>query len=932
MCAFGVLVKPRRRGSRPSQTPHNSTRRPPERERKWTKIVAGEGKKVRNFGRSGGGRSEGGRSSGERSSGERSSGGAVRRRGWVQGWEGGKKLITPQWVLVQHFLGVTRPKKCWTRSKKCWTPLTLLNTPKKMLNTPKKCWTRSKNWRTPKCCCQKMLNTFKEMLNPAYVVEHPHTRLKSPTHEEHSQKYVSICKHGHTNSGQMRSGQMRSWPWFQAARKLGKPSQTKQRGPRTAREGVDQELSDVNPTVPVDLDVDFLLKNLRTSRRGAAAGPSGMTCGTLFGEVATMFARGQIPPEILGWEKMTALQELDGGVRWIAVEGRDAQVSGQDSRTAIWSIGRPQPVPVRTVHKSRNRVRSTRGAGIDQFGQRSHNVDGVGAYDTIFRKALMRGVADMADELSPFVRQFYSSPSGGSTRKIQQVEGGEQGDPLMPLLFSVGQHRALVQVQAGSREGKDCSLSLTTSTSCAHLGEWETRVVGARVANKSRHQHPFGENKVVECRRTKTWCCGCRHWCCTEGETRGRGVERRPLIADIEARSENPSCPSRTPRIYCEGVGLESSRTIVALWTYRGRCAGSREFTQDYAEMHDRSVTRCLEHQGCAMPHIGVAGQTACWWPHIAHAILRGLASRTPGYLRDIGVEVPSWEALAEGLRPEDVDMEPEPSQPNHGWQKFASVTIQTLHLESVVWPTLSPAEEAMVRSQSGPSLRPVHRDAHDSVTRIASESFRFLLLRLLRSPLPLRLLDVLGHHRAVCSTGGALGRRGFAARSAVAQICWEGGVRVSLNAMLRDLDIAPTDAAWRWLQKDWPCTEDASWPWTPQWCHHCTGTPPTEEGQTSRIKWHCGRPGGAHPELCQGNDRGRLVVEVGVRWSEETKTFLWSLACAKASSVPRRMYGSARAAWYRRWTCLLACSSTKAVACSLLGKEGSLRAGENLQ
>ena len=79
--------------------------------------------------------------------------------------------------------------------------------------------------------------------------------------------------------------------------------------PRTAREGIDQEL-DVNPTVPVDLDVDLLLKNLRTSRRGAAAGPSRMTtehlkildtteCCTLFGEAATLFARGQIPQEIL---------------------------------------------------------------------------------------------------------------------------------------------------------------------------------------------------------------------------------------------------------------------------------------------------------------------------------------------------------------------------------------------------------------------------------------------------------------------------------------------------------------------------------------------------------------------------------------------------------------------------------------------------------
>ena len=60
----------------------------------------------------------------------------------------------------------------------------------------------------------------------------------------------------------------------------------------------------------------------------------------------------------------------------------------------------------------------------------------------------------------------------------------------------------------------------------------------------------------------------------------------------------------------------------------------------------------------------------------------------------------------------------------------------------------------------------------------------------------------------------------------------------------------------------------DASWPWTPQWCHHCTGTPPTEEGQTSRMVWHCGRPGGAKkgriPSCAKGNGRARLVVIAG--------------------------------------------------------------------
>ena len=34
------------------------------------------------------------------------------------------------------------------------------------------------------------------------------------------------------------------------------------------------------------------------------------------------------------------------------------------------------------------------------------------------------------------------------------------------------------------------------------------------------------------------------------------------------------------------------------------------------------------------------------------------------------------------------------------------------------------------------------------------------------------------------------------------------------------------------------------------------------------------------------------IAGEVGGRWSDETKTFLWSLACAKAMSVARRMHG----------------------------------------
>ena len=76
---------------------------------------------------------------------------------------------------------------------------------------------------------------------------------------------------------------------------------------------------------------------------------------------------------------------------------------------------------------------------------------------------MFRGVADMCDgdKLIPFVRLFYGSPSTylweddtGNVHHVQQGEEGEQGDPLKPLLFSLGKHRALVAVKSKSKEGE----------------------------------------------------------------------------------------------------------------------------------------------------------------------------------------------------------------------------------------------------------------------------------------------------------------------------------------------------------------------------------------------------------------------------------------------------------------------------------------------
>ena len=85
------------------------------------------------------------------------------------------------------------------------------------------------------------------------------------------------------------------------------------------------------------------------------------------------------------------------------------------------------------------------------------SVDGIGAFDLISRAAMLTALRDApgCDKALPFVRQFYGRPSKcfweddyGMTHEILQGEGGEQGDPLMPALFALGQHGALVAAQS----------------------------------------------------------------------------------------------------------------------------------------------------------------------------------------------------------------------------------------------------------------------------------------------------------------------------------------------------------------------------------------------------------------------------------------------------------------------------------------------------
>ena len=60
------------------------------------------------------------------------------------------------------------------------------------------------------------------------------------------------------------------------------------------------------------------------------------------------------------------------------------------------------------------------------------------------------------DQILLVVRMFYGTPSThlwedkiGVTQSIPQGEGGEQGVPLMSMLYALGQHQAVVQPKRG---------------------------------------------------------------------------------------------------------------------------------------------------------------------------------------------------------------------------------------------------------------------------------------------------------------------------------------------------------------------------------------------------------------------------------------------------------------------------------------------------
>ena len=254
------------------------------------------------------------------------------------------------------------------------------------------------------------------------------------------------------------------------------------RHPPHLRTPLSPEVLGHTPIREFELDEPTFNKNLRSSRRGAAGGPSGMTMEHLrplldepralhlFFLVAQKLARADVPDTIVDLirvGRLTSLTKPDGGVRGIVagdvVRRLVARTISQQLGPEVEQATSPYQYAMSTRAGCECVAQALQGLTELDPNATVTSVDGISAFDMISRQSMLEGLRQLpvGNTALPFVRLFYGRQSrylwefeDGEIHHIPQGEGGEQGDAMMPLLFSLGQHRALQAVAEQLQEGE----------------------------------------------------------------------------------------------------------------------------------------------------------------------------------------------------------------------------------------------------------------------------------------------------------------------------------------------------------------------------------------------------------------------------------------------------------------------------------------------
>jgi len=163
----------------------------------------------------------------------------------------------------------------------------------------------------------------------------------------------------------------------------------------------------------------------------------------------------------------------------------------------------------------------------------------------------------------------------------------------------------------------------------------------------------------------------------------------------------------------------------------------------------------------------------------------------------------------------------------------------------------------------------------------------------------------------------------------AAARVCREAGARVGENALLRDMNVAGIsghdERSLEVVANGLPLWGGAQLAVdTTLVCPvRRNGTPQPGAATTdgTQLRAARARKERKYHELLASR-RCRLVVlalEVGGRWSEEAVRFVRLLAKAKARTVPPLMRSAAVAAFFHRWTGIMAVAAQRALAATLL-------------
>ena len=156
---------------------------------------------------------------------------------------------------------------------------------------------------------------------------------------------------------------------------------------------------------------------------------------------------------------MTAISKRDGGVRGMATGTAFRRLVAKNLVRQLGAEVEKACAPFQFALSTR--------AGTDCVGHAIRaitdvnpratvlSIDGIGAYDHVLKSAMLTELVEVPT--APGLGSFclvYALPTRyawedehGARREVVQHEGDEQGDALMPLLFSLAVHNSLCEVK-----------------------------------------------------------------------------------------------------------------------------------------------------------------------------------------------------------------------------------------------------------------------------------------------------------------------------------------------------------------------------------------------------------------------------------------------------------------------------------------------------